>query len=420
MCVPSGPPCEAAWRTDAIFLAQVVSIATKPGPTYSPRTVSMRILEAFRGIEGESVEVTTGAGAGDCGYDFEAGRDYLVYAYRNGHRLATGICNRTRPVEEAEEDLDYLRAVAWDLPVGGAIVGEVRHREPWSETGPTIDEPRSGVRVTIAGEGQTRETVSDHRGLFVVVGLTPGAYNVAAEAPDGFHVTVLPGNGPVIPGRVVLTDPRACASVDVGLRYDGRISGRILNADGSPASYVFVQAIRVEEADRPGVHDSRFQTDESGHFEIARLPEGRFLVGLHVKRSMEGNGLPRVMLPGTDSVADARVFSLIGGERIVVPDLTLPEALSFVTLRGVVIGGDGRPAAEALVYLHMPDRRGVMLGASMPVSDTGEFAFAVLPGERYEVQATLRGATPGPPQHVEAEFAVAPGSEPPMLRLVFK
>src|SRR5690606_4132600 len=125
-CVPSGPPCEAAWRTDAIFLARVVSIATRPGATFGPRTVNMRILTAFRGIEGESVEVTTGAGAGDCGYDFEAGRDYLVYAYRNGGRLATGICNRTRPIEEAEEDLDYLHAAASNLPIGGEIVGQVR------------------------------------------------------------------------------------------------------------------------------------------------------------------------------------------------------------------------------------------------------------------------------------------------------
>jgi hypothetical protein len=53
-------------------------------------------------------------GGGDCGYAFQSGVDYIVYAYKNseGH-LETGICSRTRPLTQAAaEDLAYLRAVS--------------------------------------------------------------------------------------------------------------------------------------------------------------------------------------------------------------------------------------------------------------------------------------------------------------------
>lgn len=421
-CMPSGPPCEAAWQTDAIFRARVVSVTRGPaqGNTPGARIVRMQIVEAFTGVQGERLDVTTASDGAMCGYDFEAGRDYVVYARSSVSGFTTSICSRTRPVEEAGDDLSYLRALASGRPMGGEILGEVRHSEPWSEAGLSIDEPRSGVRVTVAGGGLTREAISDDGGRFTVGGLAPGAYDVTAEEPDGFYVTAFARSGSGMPGRVVLAHARACAAADITLGYDGRISGRILDASGSPVPHVFVQAVRVEEAERPGGRVSSFLTDETGRFEIARLPEGRFVVGLHVKRAMDGPGLPRVMVPGTSSIGRAQVVSLTGGERVVLPDLTLPGNLAFVTLRGVVIGRDGRPETDALVYLHMPGRRGIMFGAPVPVSETGEFAFAVLPGERYEVQATLRGAAPGPPEHVEAEFAVALGSEPPMLRLEFK
>jgi hypothetical protein len=424
-CVGSGQACEATWNSGAVFRARVVSITPQPesqSGMVRSRSVRLRVLEAFLGVDVAEIDVDTASDEGACGYGFEVGRDYVVYAYKNGERLWTGICTRTRTVEEAEEDLAYLRTIDSAARAGGEIVGVVRHAEEYRESRPPVNEPVGGARVTIKSDTVTAESVSDERGQFTVRGLPAGTYSIAAEAPDGFYALVYPGTPLGVPGsgQVVLRDVRGCASVIVSVRYDGRVSGRILDASGSPVPHVFVQAVRVEEADRPGVHDTRFQTDETGRFEIARLPEGRFFVGLHVKSAMEGQGLPRVMLPGTDSMADARVVSLTGGERIVVPDLTLPESLAFVTLRGVAIGRDGLPATDASVYLHLPDRRGVMLGAAVPVSDTGEFTFAVLPGERYKIHATLRRAEPGPPERTEAEFLITPGSEPPVVRLVFK
>ena len=56
------------------------------------------------------VMMTSSLGAGDCGFPFEAGHEYLIYAYeREGYDLlAAWLCTRTQPLEYAEEDLAFL------------------------------------------------------------------------------------------------------------------------------------------------------------------------------------------------------------------------------------------------------------------------------------------------------------------------
>jgi hypothetical protein len=44
-----------------------------------------------------------------CGFDFEIGKSYLVYVYKDENGvLNTGLCNRTAEATNAEEDLKFL------------------------------------------------------------------------------------------------------------------------------------------------------------------------------------------------------------------------------------------------------------------------------------------------------------------------
>jgi hypothetical protein len=57
----------------------------------------------------DTIEVWTPFG--DCGYDFQSGETYLVYANNDegsANSLSTDICTRTRRLSEAGEDLTYL------------------------------------------------------------------------------------------------------------------------------------------------------------------------------------------------------------------------------------------------------------------------------------------------------------------------
>jgi hypothetical protein len=54
------------------------------------------------------VIVVTGRGGGDCGYRFEVGARYLVFAYGDDAKLETNICQRTKELAQAAEDLKLL------------------------------------------------------------------------------------------------------------------------------------------------------------------------------------------------------------------------------------------------------------------------------------------------------------------------
>src|SRR5262245_41056089 len=108
-CMTSPGACQAAWDVPAVFVADVVGVQDAQGDSsFARRRVQLRVAESFRGDAEGTVDLFTGQGGGDCGFPFVTGQRYLVYASRTGSGYQTGICSRTRRIDEAEEDLKYL------------------------------------------------------------------------------------------------------------------------------------------------------------------------------------------------------------------------------------------------------------------------------------------------------------------------
>jgi hypothetical protein len=71
--------------------------------------VTFKVDSFWKGSLPSEVVLTTGRGGGDCGYRFEVGDRYLVYAYGSDVRsLGTNICQRTAPYKDAATDLKIL------------------------------------------------------------------------------------------------------------------------------------------------------------------------------------------------------------------------------------------------------------------------------------------------------------------------
>jgi hypothetical protein len=72
--------------------------------------VSFEVLRSYRGAQDKHVKVRTGLGGGDCGFDFETNKKYLVFAYKDDSgELSTSICSSTALLEESQSNLAYLR-----------------------------------------------------------------------------------------------------------------------------------------------------------------------------------------------------------------------------------------------------------------------------------------------------------------------
>ena len=95
---------EAHKDSTAVFVGEVIDIIQKPD-VYSVE-VKFKIEKSWDNKSLKEVTIFTGRGGGDCGYKFEVGKKYLVYAYGN-KELATNICTRTSPAE-SNEDIAFL------------------------------------------------------------------------------------------------------------------------------------------------------------------------------------------------------------------------------------------------------------------------------------------------------------------------
>ncbi|HEY0075399.1 MAG TPA: hypothetical protein VGB77_14970 [Abditibacteriaceae bacterium] len=103
-CAEPDPPEQALKSADAVFAGKVISL-TSSGRFSG--TYSFQVNESWKGASLNILFIRTGRGGGDCGYGFEIGQEYLVYAYGKSG-LSTHTCSRTKPLSDAGQDLAVL------------------------------------------------------------------------------------------------------------------------------------------------------------------------------------------------------------------------------------------------------------------------------------------------------------------------
>ena len=93
---------------DVVFVGKVASVVDTTQSTGIPHflRVTFMVQQAWKGHVAKSITVLTGAGGGDCGFEFVVGTQYLVFAMAE----ATGVihtraCSPTQPLGTAR---DYL------------------------------------------------------------------------------------------------------------------------------------------------------------------------------------------------------------------------------------------------------------------------------------------------------------------------
>ncbi|MDW0117117.1 hypothetical protein QTL97_09230 [Sporosarcina thermotolerans] len=113
-CVALPPPKKALTEADAVFSGEVVEIIEngKHIVRGKGKTIHFKVDEVWKGIDESEAVVTTGLDTEGCGFPFEKGKKYLVYASMGdmyvANTLTTTICRRTTEFAYATEDLTVL------------------------------------------------------------------------------------------------------------------------------------------------------------------------------------------------------------------------------------------------------------------------------------------------------------------------
>lgn len=376
-CGGTGGPCESFGGASAVFVGTVTGVKVKPfpksveaaraEPDWTPVVVRLAVLQPFLGAEGSEFEVATGRGGGDCGYTFRKGETYLVYAYGGGAGKppSTGICTRTRPASEASEDLEFLR----NLPARGAGVSisvTVTRRRHRVATGSS--EEAGGLaraRLTVEGAGETREATTDAQGRAELSGLRPGVYKVRLALPEGLTTYKTE--------QEVTVADRGCASLHFGVSDDGRISGRVTEADGRAAAGVLVALVEAEGHDPQKNYARHESTDEEGRYSFKAVPPGRYLLAVNFNRFPQPNdptnAYPRTFYPGVAQAERAEVVALGEGEGVKDKDIALPARRAEAVVEGTVVWDDGSPVAGANVSMRDVTYHDPGIDNGMPSAD---------------------------------------------------
>jgi len=251
---------------------------------------------AFTGLPAGLYRVSASAG------QFSAA--YLGMAYGAKKPSAPGSSDPGTPIQVADGQIFEKAVIA--LPRGGVITGRVT-----DENGEALARVQVYTMFIQAGSARGRRmgstAATDDLGQFRLFGLTPGDYNVVAEArantfvqpnapPEteeekvGFMMTYYPGTADE--GAAARVRARAGAEtpgIEIRL-VSGRlfhVSGMVTDSQGRPAARTSGNLWK-RLAGSTGVSTFGFSTDEQGRFQMRSIPPGNYRLAVQQRPTQFG------------------------------------------------------------------------------------------------------------------------------------
>jgi hypothetical protein len=410
-CISPNPVCSAYWKTDAVFVGEVVSVVAlgdRPANMLPRKRVHLRVVEAFSGTTTSEVDVETGAGNGDCGYPFQIGGVYLVFGSRSTRAAAftTDICSPTRPFRESDTDIAYLRGLKGPAPASARIYGTAMSWDPSPNRGSTGPGPRVpfvGARAIAKGATGTFSAVSGSDGTFDIP-VPPGRYAMSVEVPEGKYSLISPR-------EIALDDTRACAEVPITVHADGRLSGAVRDVMGAAISGLGIEFLPADRLnDQYLGTDFKVRTSEAGTFVVAQLPPGRYAAVASSSRAT------RIVLTIDGPNGPAREFLLGAGERLALGTLRIPSDVALGRVSGLVVDETGAPVNGARVYFRVPGSYRTV-GTPVESGADGRFDAVVVRGTLYDLVAEIGVTLDARPRFRTSNTvtAVLPDGDPVVL-----
>ena len=189
-CILSEHPCQQTAEAAAIFAGRVTDIRRLHPPRkmdddvsdlWVELVVSLSVSESFKGPGTPSIEVVTGNGS--CGYPFEIGKTYLVFAQARsvtggGPPLSTHKCGHNAEIDQAGDSLRYLRQRVVEPEPRPLLYGSVLGRLRTATGEGTGISYRRDVWVRAEGPEGVADVLTDEQGRYVLEDLSPGHYRI--------------------------------------------------------------------------------------------------------------------------------------------------------------------------------------------------------------------------------------------------
>ncbi|HEX6126535.1 MAG TPA: hypothetical protein VFZ23_14270 [Pyrinomonadaceae bacterium] len=385
-CREKQPVCAAYGDAKAVFVGKVVdgergermSDMFKAGT--KDQTFKFAVSRAVLGVQaGEAVDVHTGFGFGDCGFPFEKGEEYIVYAYEHEGQLTTSVCTRTALISSGVGDLSELQQVLQNS--GATVSGAVTRYEQSSLLGePRLPYANRVIRLIRSGDSKIFETRTDATGKYIFAKLPEGLYLLDNKLETGWSFDFYHE-------KEFRLNAHGCAIKNLSIENDMRAKVTVLDPDGRPVTNRWVEFVPVGIAwSTNSLPDEFGVTNPQGQLYTFDIPPGRYTVSVNFFHAPEKAApFPAVFAPGVLDRTAAQVIEIKPGSQI--PDLyiRIPRRLEAAAVSGTVFWPDGTPAAGVSVGLTDVVANNICVSGCVQTDANGKFQVDGYAGREYKV-----------------------------------
>ena len=398
-CGPAPPVLSAYEHAHAVIIARVISVEVHKSESgnkdkdtdkdadmdgFGPATVLVE--KVYKGNLRVNREIIAGSSPdAPCGFSFHeksVGQQFLLYLIREdeaGTHWGASMCGRSRGLGRAAEDLLYLDNVE-----------KLRGKTRVSGNFGGWNTPLEGVAnriIRITGEKKTYETKTDSNGVFEIYDLPPGNYILEPEIPNGWELArfSLPSDQTGTPWKLFPFKLEAKKHVTLELMFvpKNAVEGSVVGPDGNPIEHVCVHLLKPDKPDG----DSDFAcTNINGNFSIRSVPAGTYIAVLNPDGKLSPDEpFPRIFYPNVTQREKAALITIGNGEKVKEINFVISNLAETVTVSGVLLFSDGKPAAKELVTF-LPLNKDEFYGDHSKYTDTeGRFTLKILKGLKGEI-----------------------------------
>lgn len=278
------------------------------------RVVTIRVLRAYHGVTRRTVTLLTGFSGADCGFDFETGKAYLVYAdWVDANSLFTSICTGTEPLEQAETALRFLRGerpTPDDLLDPDSYYKEFAHKWTGTACGRVTRPDGSPLGKASVDMTQVRDepfppkafadqNLAKPDGSYCINHIAPGKYLLTADKrdykTDSRWMGYYPGVGSYPEAQAIeVRAGTSLSNLDFTVRSQPlfTVSFRIVTPEGNtldlPGLYVTIDSV---DRDPLGYHLAQ-HSSEKGRYTVGYVPPGHYRIRTLVQPDFQTGSIP--------------------------------------------------------------------------------------------------------------------------------
>jgi len=199
---------------------------------------------------------------------------------------------------------------------------------------------------------------------------------------------------------------RGCGNASFYVADNGRISGKVIDADAQPVPKILLYLMHAEEVGAERPQWTYAEADEAGHFTFRPLTPGRYLIGVRLGGlsfpDAVGNNYPRTFYPGVSEAVQATpIIISSAGEHVSEHIFRLPPRLTERIIEGVVVWPNNRPAAKARIGYQELSASSAASSYGAESDEQGRFKIKVYDGFTYLVSAHVNTGNGSTQSHAE-------------------